>query len=330
MQVATHQFMTSRSATLTYRAATLNRICFILALRLVHANVSRSRCIGRSALCLSPRQIRPVALRSARSFFRRSRSGDFRGICSCGGVCSSVAPWGVWTPPCPCARCGVAAPRSVRDRISNSVRHHVAAVPSSRHATSLRGCRSCTAGCRHCSEFQQLAPTLRCCSAFTRRCRRATCFFVGLVCKRDSVAFATTDVLGLNASACGNGAGGPSVACTWALLRGTRLRSSCSLASPSFVSDMGSESSSCPTASTLSVGRFLSAIATTTTSGSTTLQPHATSSVANVPPFVASSFSAFVCSELSGACEMQARAASRCRVGCAEPELVECDLFIRM
>ena len=33
-------------------------------------------------------------------------------------------------------------------------------------------------------------------------------------------------------------------------------------------------------------------------------------------------------SELSGACEMQARAASRCRVGCAEPELVECDLFI--
>jgi hypothetical protein len=35
-------------------------------------------------------------------------------------------------------------------------------------------------------------------------------------------------------------------------------------------------------------------------------------------------------SELSGACEMQARAASRCRVGCAEPELVECDLFIRM
>ena len=33
-------------------------------------------------------------------------------------------------------------------------------------------------------------------------------------------------------------------------------------------------------------------------------------------------------SELGGACEMQARAASRCRVGCAEPELVECDLFI--
>ena len=35
-------------------------------------------------------------------------------------------------------------------------------------------------------------------------------------------------------------------------------------------------------------------------------------------------------SELSGACELQARAASRCRVGCAEPGLVECDLFIRM